>query len=106
MRKTGVLSLIFLLLVAMAGCEKGEKGPARATERVPKHASEATALDQESPGQEASQVGNAEGGTPRIAFDQKDFDFGKVGTGQEVEKTFKFRNTGDGTLLIRQVRSG
>jgi len=107
MRKTGVFILVFLLLVLMASCEKGERGPAKATTQgVQTTSAEATAPDQEFHGAEASQAGDTAEGEPRIAFDQKDFDFGEVEAGQEVEKTFKFRNTGDGTLLIRNVRSG
>lgn len=106
MRKTGVFSLVFLLVVIMAGCERGEKSPAKATQGVPTSSSEAKTPDQESHGAEASQADNTAVGEPKIAFDQKDFDFGEVEAGQEVEKIFKFRNTGDGTLLIRNVRSG
>ena len=106
MRNTGVLGLIFLLLVAVAACGKGEKGPANATQGVPTSPPKATASDHESSGAEALQTANTEAGTPKIDFDQRAFDFGEVETGQEVEKVFKFRNTGDGTLLIRNVRSG
>jgi hypothetical protein len=106
MRKTGVLILVLLVLVAVASCEKEEQVPTAASQKVLSGPSEATALEQGSKDPATAQASSTGAGTPRIAFDEKDFDFGKVDMGEKVEKVYKFRNTGDGTLVIQRVRSG
>ena len=106
MRKTGVLILVLLVLAVMANCTKENSGPAEAKQEVVAGSSEAAAVKQGTDGTEESQAGSTEAGKPRIAFTQKDFDFGKVETGEKVEHVYKFRNTGDGILLIHKVRSG
>ena len=106
MRKTGVLILILLVLALMASCAKENSGPAEATQEVAAGSSEAAAVKQGTDGTEESQSGSTEAGKPKIAFVQKDFDFGKVETGEKIEHVYEFRNTGDGTLLIHKVRSG
>lgn len=47
----------------------------------------------------------AQAGGPQLAADQPVFDFGEALQGTKVEHVFAFRNTGDGTLIIQQVRS-
>ncbi len=106
MRKMGVLILVLLVLGVMANCAKEDSGPAEATQEVLASSSEATAVKQGKDDAEESQAGTTDAGKPRIAFDQKDFDFGNVETGEKVEGVYKFRNTGDGTLVIHKVRSG
>ena len=56
-------------------------------------------------GSENSRAGTTEAGKPRIAFHQKDFDFGKVEMGEKVEHIYRFRNSGTGTLVISKVGS-
>jgi hypothetical protein len=106
MRKTGVLILVLLVLAVMANCAQENNGPAEATQEVLAGSSEAASVKQGTDGTEESQAGSTEAGKPSIAFVQKDFDFGKVETGEKVEHVYKFRNTGDATLLIHKVRSG
>jgi len=106
MRKTGVLILVLLVLAVMASCAKENSGPAEATQEVLAGSSEATTVEQGTDGTEESQAGSTEAGKPRVAFAKKDFDFGKVETGESIEHNYKFRNTGDGTLVIHKVRSG
>ena len=106
MRKTGVLILVLLVLGAVADCAKEDKGPAEPAKEVLAGSSETAAVEQGAVDTEASQAGSSEAGTPRIAFDQKDYDFGKVETGVTIEHVYKFRNTGEGTLEIHKVRSG
>jgi curli biogenesis system outer membrane secretion channel CsgG len=106
MRKTGVLILVLLVLAVMANCAQENSGPAEATQAVPAGSSEVASVEQVTDGTEESQAGSTEAGKPRIAFAQKDFDFGKVETGETIEHIYKFRNTGDGTLVIQKVRSG
>ena len=106
MRKTGVLILVLLVLAVMANCAKENSGPAEATQEVLAGSSEVTAVNQGTGGTEETQATSTEAGKPRIAFAQKDFDFGKVETGEKIEHIYEFRNTGDGTLLIHKVRSG
>ena len=106
MRKTGVLVLLLLVLAVVANCAKEDSGPAEAKEEVLAASSETGAVKQEMGGAEALQAGSTEAGKPRIAFAQKDFDFGKVETGEKIEHVYEFRNTGDGTLVIHKVRSG
>lgn len=45
------------------------------------------------------------GGTPHIQFDKTVYDFGEAPQGDSVIHIFKFKNTGDDTLLISKVRS-
>jgi len=45
------------------------------------------------------------GGTPRIEFDNTVYNFGEAPQGDSVVHIFKFRNTGDDTLIISKVRS-
>ena len=106
MRKTGVLILVLLVLAVMANCAQENSGPAEATEEVLAGSSEAASVEQGTDGTEESQAGSTEAGKPRIAFDQKNFDFGKMETGEKIEHVYEFRNTGDGTLLIHKVHSG
>ncbi len=105
MRKTGIFILLFLLLGVIANCQKEESGPAEATQEVPAAPSEQIALKQGTEEVEAPQAGSTEAGQPRIAFEQKDYDFGELESGEKVEHVYKFRNTGDGLLVINKVRS-
>jgi len=106
MRKMGVLILVLLVLAVIANCAQENSGPAEATQEVLAGSSEAASVEQGTDGTDESQPGSTEAGKPRIAFSQKDFDFGKVETGEKIEHIYEFRNTGDGTLLIHKVRSG
>ena len=47
-------------------------------------------------------VGRYVGG-PRLAFDQRAFDFGDVPYGKEVRATFRLKNVGDQPLSLRRV---
>jgi len=105
MRKTGIFILLFLTLGVIANCHKEESGPAEARQEVPAVPAGQIALKQGAGDMEESQAGSAETGTPTIAFDQKDYDFGKLETGEKVEHVYKFRNTGDALLVINKVRS-
>ena len=106
MRKSGVLILVLIVLAGMANCAKENSGPAEATQEVLAGSSEAASVKQGTDGAEELQAGTTEAGKPRITFAQKDFDFGKVETGEKIEHVYEFRNTGDGTLLVHKVRSG
>jgi len=106
MRKTGVLIFLFLVLAVMANCAQEDHGPAEATQEVLADSSQAPSVEQGKDGTQESKAGTGEAGRPRIAFEEKDFDFGKVETGEKIEHIYRFRNTGDGTLVIHKVRSG
>lgn len=43
---------------------------------------------------------------PKINFTEKVYNFGTVSAGTQVEREFKFTNTGKSPLLIRKVRTG
>ena len=105
MRKTGTFFLVILLLLVIANCKKEGNGPSQGTQEVLGNASDEVALKQGTADTEDSEAKAPEEGRPRIAFDQKDFDFGKVETGEKVEHLFSFRNTGNGILKIDKVRS-
>ncbi|MBI4830462.1 MAG: DUF1573 domain-containing protein [Candidatus Lindowbacteria bacterium] len=47
----------------------------------------------------------AGGPSPRIVFDATEHDFGSLTAGQVVKHTFRFRNEGDATLIIGEVKS-
>jgi hypothetical protein len=106
MRKTGVLILVLLVLAVLANCSQENSGPAEAKHEMLAGSSEAASVEKGTDGAEKSQGGSTEAGKPRIAFAQKDFDFGKVEKGEKIEHVYEFRNTGDGTLLVHKVRSG
>ncbi len=106
MRKTVGLILAFLMLLIVAGCKGEEKGPAQERQKEVASASEQSALDQGAKNSPDSQDRAPATGMPRILFDQKEFDFGEAEAGQNIEHVFKFRNVGDGTLVIHNVRSG
>lgn len=44
-------------------------------------------------------------GGPRIVFEETSHDFGTVGQSQSVKHVFKFKNAGDATLVISNVRT-
>lgn len=44
-------------------------------------------------------------GTPRIVFEETRHDFGDVGQRQSVKHPFKFKNAGDATLLIENIKT-
>lgn len=39
-----------------------------------------------------------------VSFEEMAYDFGEVKEGEEVRKTFKFKNTGDQTLILINVK--
>ncbi|MFN4147121.1 MAG: DUF1573 domain-containing protein [Runella sp.] len=55
--------------------------------------------------QDQSATGSLDDKLPRMEFleDIKNFDFGTLKEGQEVEHSFKFKNTGDFPLIINNV---
>jgi hypothetical protein len=106
MRKTGALFLVLLLAGVAANCAKEGSGPAEASKKALSGSSEATVLERAGNDPAELQAGPAVAAKPHIVFEQKEYDFGKVDEGQKVEKSFKFRNKGEGTLVIRSVRSG
>lgn len=106
MRKTGGLILVFLMLLIIAGCKGEEKGPAKESQGKITNASAESTLNQGGPDTPDLQENASATGKPRILFDQKDFDFGEAEAGENIEHVFKFRNAGDGTLVIHNVRSG
>lgn len=44
-------------------------------------------------------------GTPKISFDKKEHDFGTLPQHTVAKAVISFKNTGDGTLRIKEVRS-
>lgn len=54
--------------------------------------------------EESSQDGDDDSkGSPVITFDNLEYDFGKITEGEKVACIFKFRNTGDGDLIIHSA---
>jgi len=45
-------------------------------------------------------------GQPKIQFESLNFDFGDVEIGDDLTHVFIFKNTGTGTLIIENVKSG
>lgn len=54
-------------------------------------------------GQVTSEAGN-EDGSPGIEFEKKTHDFGKIPQGQNAGYSFKFTNTGDAPLTLKDVK--
>ncbi len=44
-------------------------------------------------------------GGAKIKFEQTEFDFGDIQSGDKVEHTFKFKNTGDAPLVLSNVQT-
>lgn len=44
-------------------------------------------------------------GGAKIEFDETEFDFGELNQNYEASHIFKFKNTGDDTLIIKNVRA-
>jgi hypothetical protein len=40
---------------------------------------------------------------PQITFEEMEFDFGDIHQGEQVEHTFKFKNTGNSALILNNV---
>lgn len=104
MRKTGIFILL-LLLGAAASCHREERAPAEAGQERSAAALEQEAVEQGGGEAGASPAASKETGEPRISFDQKDYDFGTLESGENLEHIYKFRNTGEGPLVIHKVRS-
>ena len=49
--------------------------------------------------------GDDENSGPRMTFDEKDFDFGDIVSGEIAEHVYTFQNTGEDTLRIATVYS-
>ena len=106
MHKMGSVILVLFLLFAVAGCSREDKGPAQETQEAVADASGESVQNQDAAVSQDQQARESDQGTPKISFDQKDFDFGEAEAGEKIEHIFKFRNTGNGTLKIEKVRSG
>ena len=52
---------------------------------------------------DAGDITNAEQGNPIIRFDTTSHDYGRLIEGERVIYTFRFRNAGDGPLLIKSA---
>src|SRR5438093_11945731 len=50
-----------------------------------------------------TEAAKPEGVGPRIQFEQPDYDFGKVSSGESVKHTYTFTNTGDALLEVSAV---
>ncbi len=82
-----------LLLVLLGGCritDHSERGPGEV---------DPTALDGRISGS-----GDAEGPLPVMTFDSTLLHLGRISQGSVVERSFHFRNTGQGQLVIADVR--
>lgn len=53
----------------------------------------------------ASATAQPNGPSPRIVFNELEHDFGTLGAKQTAKHTFKFRNEGDSTLVIIEVKA-
>jgi len=51
------------------------------------------------------EAGETDAGEPVIEFSQLEHDFGKVKQGEKVGWYFKFRNTGNGSLIIKEANA-
>jgi Protein of unknown function (DUF1573) len=54
----------------------------------------------------ASAGGNTNGKLPKMAFADTNHDFGNINAGDKVTWVFKFKNTGEGDLLIQGATAG
>jgi len=54
-------------------------------------------------GQESNARPESDSGSPEITFNMLEYDFGRITEGEKVACTFKYKNTGDGKLLINSA---
>jgi hypothetical protein len=105
MRKPIAVTLTALLVAWLPACETNN--PAKP--EIVRHAGSAPIVQPALAG-EPSSNGEANhpsivGKSPKIVFDQVEFDFGQADSGDTVEHTYRFRNEGDSTLTIERVQA-
>lgn len=92
MRLAQSVLILTILIFAIAGCnsnqDKGDSLPADIVNN-PKSADGPDKTD----------------GIPRISFTKMEHDFGRVIEGEKITYAFKFKNSGDGNLVITNVSS-
>lgn len=106
MYSRGAVIIVVLISVCWAGCDRvapTSEEPARVSTGGPYVQSTAQGAQEAGGTQLAGE--EKQTGTPRIVFEQTEFDFGEVDAGVKVEHTFTFKNTGNGLLKIEKVRS-
>jgi hypothetical protein len=67
--------------------------------------STASPADKHSPGKSNAET-SATDGIAKIEFNQTTYDFGKQVGIDELKHSFSFKNTGDGTLIITNIKAG
>ncbi|MBN1878706.1 DUF1573 domain-containing protein [bacterium] len=94
----------WLVLLPLSGCfkEKAEEKVDLASTQQPPPV---TLNDREKPGEETPVI-NKDGKNPKIVFAETQHDFGKQISGPDLKHVFNFRNTGEGTLIIENVKAG
>jgi len=106
MRRAGITVVLVLAVMVFATCTRESGGTAAAEQQ-----GDAGPILQAG-GEKAAVAGEAErpavneaAAQPAITFESTEFDFGEVDQGEDVEHIFTFRNTGNGELIIENVRS-
>lgn len=89
--------MVLVATLALAGCQQNEGND------TPKAESEELLPASEVKNPNSLQE-DAPKGYPEITFDTLHYDFGTIQQGQVVRYDFRFKNTGDGNLLITNVK--
>ena len=92
MKRTSSFVLLLFLLTGLTACHTGKEGEQEGA------SSSGAGLSVESAVLEQKK-------SPKILFEEKEYDFGKVEAGEDVEHAFSFLNKGNSPLAIHKVRT-
>jgi len=90
--------IVSTVLFLQAGCPVRAESAEKPEEALPESKPEAA------PSEKAKIVPEANEPSPVITFESTVYDFGEIGPGARIKGEFKFKNTGDGILKIKDVQ--
>ncbi len=91
--KKNHLFFVFAITILISSC--GENNSKKNVEQVDP---EIVNIDATASGEEVKSK------AAKFSFEEKNFDFGTINSGEEIVHVFKFKNAGDGDLIISQVK--
>jgi hypothetical protein len=105
MNRTGVLVTFLCGVAVLFGCKQDRAASEVVKQSVQESPAVANAPANPSIAPATVSAGPEASGQSAIVFDNAEFDFGDADQGEEVQHVFSFRNTGNATLVVENVRS-
>jgi hypothetical protein len=105
MRRAGFIVLVLLFCGVLAWACKGEPKDQVSSPSPNPVTKESIAQSQVGPSTATEKEKPDVSVKPKILFEQTEYDFGKVDQGEKIEHLFRFKNTGNASLVIHKVRS-